>query len=169
MPTLVNITVNIPEPWWDPGAKWKAIFGTGIPIGTPTALTEFTFASDNPLVTIGDNGKDLHVKGDVTIRFVFPQMAGDLPAFYPIGIGFYRENAGSNAMKERRSLPIEDIKLGVTGDVNKSPYVELHDTDEEKDSQDGATKVQWKYYLLVQDNFGRLGVIDPDIENDYEQ
>jgi hypothetical protein len=48
------------------------------------------------------------------------------------------------------------------------PYIRVHNTwaDHRAENAGDANRVAWKYYIFVQNEYGSIGAIDPDIEND---
>ncbi len=172
MSTLVTVNVTVPGQWDNPSnSNWRPVFGPGGPLGSAASYSIAEFTSTDPSKIEVDAQKNLHVKDDVRIKFAFVDNSGGIPAFYPIGIGYWREGAGANGLRQIASLPREDIQMGTDranppGSSPDVPYLILHDTRVEKDQQTNDKKAAWKYFLIVQDNWGKIGVIDPDIEND---
>lgn len=126
--------------------------------------------SQLPLVKL-DDSQNLIISGPVNLKFSFPTASTDVPALpmvYPVGLSFYSEDptVGSGAASAILSLPRNGVTYGVdsaaSGSTNPIPFVQVQDTFSKGPSGDGPN---WKYYIIIQDNFGSIGVIDPDIEN----
>lgn len=98
-----------------------------------------------------------------------------LARFYPVGISYYRQDSNGKNEGFRRatdidSLPRSDIRFG--SDVNPVaggpgiPWVRLWDNHGEANAKPDDGSADWEYFLIIQDNFGSIGAIDPEIENE---
>jgi hypothetical protein len=129
-----------------------------------------------PLVTL-DGDRNLHVHGDVVLRFAFVNRAVWAPNFnewrfglLPIGMSYRLEgDPHGGRPAQLQSLPREDIRFGFvltpTGMPNV-PYIQIHNTWAQRPAAAANGKVAWKYYIFVQDEKGNIAAIDPDIENE---
>jgi hypothetical protein len=97
----------------------------------------------------------LVVKAAMDIRFNLPKGS----PFRLAGILFKRVR-GSGAANGHGNLPKQHIKLDEGADGESS--VRVRDTYQDRGT---PNTWNWDFYLVVQDESGNIGIIDPDIEN----
>lgn len=106
-----------------------------------------------------DGEKNIKVTGPASLRFRIT-MSG----VYPIGIGFKRAHGNPNGesgstLESFKAVPRESLKFGKDeGAPDVNYWVQFDDTH--------VDSFHWKYFIITQDNWGNLAVIDPEIEND---
>jgi hypothetical protein len=166
---------SLPEGWtWDSAGTIN--FVEPSPVG----------ASGRPLVTIAN--QNIHVHGEVILQFMFMQISALVPSegttanyrYLPLGISYSREDVEHGGRPANlASLPREDIRSGFERLPHpygwpSCPYIRLHNTWSQHGTAAGGngggtgSRVAWKYYIFFQNEYGTIGAIDPDIENDAE-
>jgi len=170
MPTVrINVTVPLP---------WNQILGPGFPPGKGTlnyTRGDLSLPEPSP---VGPHGRpfvelegaagrqSVRVRGVVDLKFCFPDAAAGYPQYAgcrPVGISFCKENDAVRSFET--DLPRDTVRFGdddpsVPGGFNV-PYVSVKDKWDKKGA-DG----KFKYMIAIQDCYGNVGIIDPDIEND---
>ena len=168
---------------------WNPLVGPNGPGANVDFCTLKSFALTSPdlpgkpgkkLATV-DPAKPTNIKmfGAGYLKFRFIELAtgtaSPLARFYPVGISYYRQDSSGRRESFRRasdiaSLPREAISFGA--DFNPvagapgTPFVMLWDNHGEVDASANDTSAEWEYYLIIQDNFGSIGAIDPEIANE---
>ncbi len=129
-------------------------------INTTTNTPRWTVAAA-PVITDSANGKvrisaddpnRIVVKGPSRIDLEFTI----LPAgqFSPAGIA-YTQATGTGDRNGKSNFDLGALTSSTITITNKL-----------KDSGSGANAPRWKFFVLVQDQSGALGIIDPEIENE---
>ncbi len=171
----IAFTIALDTTTRPPHFVWNPMFRPGE--AQPNNATTFTDATPSLVgrSPVGPNngqvvsveGRNIKVRGAVALKFTFPQTSPDHPelaAFYPVGLSCSREENNANAAIDADSLPREFIRFGSDprpGGGPDIPYVQLLDLFTAR-GQAG----NFKYYIIIQSNFGEVGIIDPDIENE---
>ncbi len=126
------------------------------------------------------NPQNIRMFGSGYLKFRFTEAVAvgaveKLPRFHPVGLSYYRQDSAGKKEEFRRasdiaSLPRDSISFGtdVSGIAGSPglPFVMLWDNHGEVDANSTDTSAEWEYYLIIQDNFGSIGAIDPEIANE---
>jgi hypothetical protein len=129
---------------------------------------------DNRVLVAIDASNNVKVFGPVVLKFTFPDTTFDVPpplgplaAFYPIGLSYSGTMNGALAATDIDSLPRHLVRYGSDPRPGGGPYipfVEIVDLWNPASAANGHAS--WDYMIMIQDNFGQVGAIDPDIENE---
>lgn len=122
---------------------------------TRCSTATFTLETNPPNGITQNSAGRLIVTADMMINFNFPNGS----AFTPVGLSF-KQTVGSIDPKGKNNMPKDQIKI--TEPPNSGPTLQFRDNCTNKGS---AGTLVWKYYLVIQDSTGVVGIIDPEIEN----
>lgn len=175
MPTAtIDVTIN------NGGTPiWFPLLSPSGAVGSTLAFSPATYEllrTDIPTLPSGNDGLSCDSAGNIKVfmpmnlKFRFPQFSPDadtaaLRAFYPIGIGYYALNDGALAASDVGSLPRSQVTFGSDVDGNNAgiPWIQLQDSFTTIGKEN---KADWDYYIIVQDNFGSFGAVDPEVDNE---
>ncbi len=126
-------------------------FGHGGP-----RYTSATFTGD--IMTTAENFKRVRVTEASTIKFVFPANS----IYAPVGIAFIQYRGGQGDANGQLNMPRENAVIRKDGNVCS---ITIHNKHEKKGAKHGNEYV-YKALIIIHDDHGSVGIIDPEISNE---
>lgn len=180
MPDIVQLDVNVPINTWNNRQIFGPMFGprSGVDLkytigiinfrpGTSSAdvVLDQLYSDPSPGTGTRDPiGTNIKVKRTVDLRLRFPDAANApysaYAGFRPVGISFHRKDGGITSFQTDVGSPVFGLDDPVTPGSYQIPYVQVTVT--ATSEHRGA---MFDYMIVIQDCYGNIGVIDPDIEN----
>lgn len=152
---VINVSVTnffTPFPWYDENSN-PGFVKSGF--NQDNVRAQLTAATAHVTQGTAESPTNIKVTGPVTLKFRITT-----PLLYPIGIGFRTGDLGASSdpqstPKAIGAVPRESIVFGQDDAGYWVQFDDLH-----------VDNTHWKYYIIAQDSYGNIGVIDPEIEDD---